>query len=341
MQRPFFDAHVHWNTTSKEKIYLANKYDAHCLSINTDIPIFPSLNEQEQTIHKLKEETKTGLHYICSFAMENWGAEDWIERSFSQIKRNIANGASGVKLWKNIGMNANLKKEDGSFLMVDDDVFNPIFEYAVENDILLIGHQGEPKNCWLPLHEMTVDSDRNYFAEHPEFHMFKNPKYPSYEEQIEARDNLLRKFPQLRFVGLHLLSLEWNLSEVAKRLDEFPNLMTDLAERICHVQLQAKENWESARNFFIEYQDRIIYGTDVIDDGSLSGTELAFKLERLWKFHWEFFATSTEMEAPEFLGKFKGLNLPKEVLKKIFYSNAADTYVTPIKNKLKSIVKTI
>lgn len=327
MQQRFFDAHVHWNFDSKEKIELANAYGAHCLSINTEAPSFPPLEEQEKIILYLKKEAKVGLHHMCSFSMKKWGEPDWADSALEQIKKGMEKGARGIKIWKNIGMDASLKKEDGSFLMIDDDALNPIFEYAIANDILVIGHQGEPKNCWLPLDEMTVQSDRDYFGAHPRFHMYHNPDYPSYEQQIIARDRLLKKFPKLRFVGLHLLSLEWNLYKVAKRLDEHTSLMTDLAERICHVQLAATKDWTAVRDFFMKYQDRIIYGTDVIDDGSLPGSEFAKKVEELWQFHWEFFSTDNEMTAPEFSGTFRGLNLPEQVLDKLFYSNAMKTYL--------------
>ena len=120
--------------------------------------------------------------------------------------------------------------------------------------------------------------------------------------------------------------MEYDLEEVAKRLDRFPNSKTDLAERICHVQLQTMQNREKVRQFFIDYQDRILYGTDVIDDGSLTAEATAAKLEQLWQYHWEFFATDHLMEAAEFEGSFNGLKLPESVLKKIFYSNAVSTY---------------
>lgn len=329
MLRPFFDAHVHLNTTSGEKMKMAIGHDAYFLSINTDIPFFPSLEEQENTVHELNQVFNDRAIYICSFDMKRWGKEDWLPTVLKQIQQGIARGAKGVKMWKNIGMDAELRDENGNFLMLDHPVFDPIYEYIQANDLVLIGHQGEPKNCWLPLDEMTVDSDRNYFSAHPEYHMYLNPEYPSYEAQIVARDNVLRRHPKLKFVGLHLFSLEWNLDEVAKRLDDFPETMTDLAERICHVQYQAAKDHNRVKDFFVKYQDRIIYGTDVIDDGSLSAQEVADRLEHLWKFHWDFFATDNTMEAPEFKGKFKGLALPDTVLEKIFYSNAVNTYGVP------------
>ncbi|MBD8490349.1 amidohydrolase family protein [Echinicola sp. CAU 1574] len=324
MIRPLIDAHVHLNTNSIGKMEKALEHGVSFLSINTDIPFFDSIVDQEKVLKELDQKYPGKIRYITSFSADGWGEPGWAEKAIQEIERGLANGAVGVKIWKNIGMD--LQDKDGRFIMIDDESLSPIFRYLEDNNILLIGHQGEPKNCWLPLEEMTVDSDRNYFSGHPEYHMYLHPECPSYEAQMEARDRILERYPKLQFVGLHLLSMEWSIDEVAKRLDKYPNLITDLAERICHLQLQAKDRWEDVRDFMIKYQDKIIYGTDVIDDGSFGNDELAQRFEHLWKFHWEFFATDKELEAPEFSGKFKGLNLPEEVLQKVFYSNAAKVY---------------
>lgn len=320
----FIDAHVHLNSTSPEKMEVALKHNARFLSINTNIPFFVSIEEQEKIIHQLQDRYPGRLQYITSFDFRDWGKPDFAELAIRQIKRGLAQGAVGVKIWKDVGFE--LHDEQGRFVMIDDPVFDPIFEFLQEQDILLIGHQGEPRNCWLPLEEMTVDSDRNYFREHPEYHMFLQKEYPSYEEQMQARDQMLVKFPRLRYVGLHLFSMEWNIKEVAARLDRFPNSLTDLAERICHLQLQAREDWQAVRDFCIQYQDRIMYGTDVIDDGSTPAAEIAQRFEELWDFHYRFFATDQELTAPEFQGSFKGLNLPAAVVEKIFHSTARKTY---------------
>lgn len=320
----FIDAHVHLNTTSPEKMELALKYNASFLSINTNIPFLESIEDQEKVILELQEKYPGRVKYITSFDFRDWGKKNFAQGAIKQIKRGLANGAVGVKIWKDVGFE--LRDEENEFVMIDHPVFDPIFEYLIENDILLIGHQGEPRNCWLPLEEMTVDSDRNYFREHPEYHMFLQKEYPTYDQQMNARDHMLEKFPNLRYVGLHLFSMEYSIEEVAKRLDGYPNTLTDVAERVVHLQLQAKDSWEAVREFCIRYQDKIMYGTDVIDDGSVSATEIAERFEHLWNFHYNFFATREKMEAPEFKGEFRGLDLPADVVEKIFYSNAKKTY---------------
>ncbi|GGZ41124.1 hypothetical protein GCM10007049_38070 [Echinicola pacifica] len=324
MIRPFIDAHVHLNSLSEEKMKLAERYNAGFLSINTQIPHFDSVEKQGETARAIEEKYPGRVRFITSFDAEGMHEDGWAQKAIHQIQKGLDNGAAGVKIWKNIGMD--VKDAQGNYIMIDDLRLKPVLDFLEQNQILLIGHQGEPKNCWLPLEEMTVNSDRDYFSKHPQYHMHLHPECPSYQRQMEARDAILQRHPKLRFVGLHLLSMEWSIEEVAQRMDRYPQLLTDLAERVCHLQLQAQTNWEDVREFMIKYQDRIMYGTDLIDDGSMPAVEVAQRFKHLWEFHWAFFAGKEELEAPEFSGTFKGLDLPDSVLEKIFYSNAKEVY---------------
>lgn len=154
-----------------------------------------------------------------------------------------------------------IKDEDSNFIMIDNPVFDPIFNYLEQNNVPVIGHIGEPKNCWLPLEQMTTNNDRAYFTAHSEYHMYLHPEYPSYDTIIQCRDRLLEKHPKLKFIGVHLGSMEWDVDHIAKRLDKFPNMSVEPAERIGQLQYQSIQNWQKVHDFFIKYHDRILYGT--------------------------------------------------------------------------------
>ncbi|MDZ7689928.1 MAG: amidohydrolase family protein [Balneolaceae bacterium] len=128
------------------------------------------------------------------------------------------------------------------------------------------------------------------------------------------------------FCRAHLASLEWSVDRVAQWLDRFPNAAVDLAERICHLQYQAVSDWQKVRNFVQEYQDRIIYGTDMIDDGAQPAGELQRKITEKWQMHWKFFSEDELMSVPKVEKSFRGLNLQDEVLGKIFRENAIQWY---------------
>jgi predicted TIM-barrel fold metal-dependent hydrolase len=264
------------------------------------------------------------------FDTAGWGTPDWSKKIISGLENDLSKGAITVKIWKNIGMT--VRDRNGKFIMADDPGLNPVIEFIKSKGIPVTGHLGEPRNCWLPLEEMTVSSDSNYFAEHPEYHMFLHPEYPSYEDQIDARDNLLAKHPDLKFIGCHLGSLEWNVDSLAKRLDKYPNLAVDMSARICHLQFQSAQDRKRVRDFCIKYQDRLLYGTDEGYSGSSDPERFKKSMHEIWLDDWKYFVTDDERTSDTFRGTFTGLKLPKEVIDKIYSENAIKWYNLSVKN---------
>src|SRR5699024_2083049 len=102
---------------------------------------------------------------------------------------------------------------------------------------------------------------------------------------------ILIDHPELVFVGAHLGSLEWSVEELARRLDRFPNMAVDMAARISSVQHLTRDDRDKIRDFFIQYQDRLIYGSDRIVDDSRDPEEVKTNVHELWLRDWEFFCT--------------------------------------------------
>jgi hypothetical protein len=314
------DVHTHVLTYDPRFIEQSRQDHFSLISINVDVPDYPSIEEQ-RAITKYHADSNTGrLAYATSFKVDQWSDGSWEDETLSYLKKSFQEGAVAVKVWKNIGMEL-LDKEE-KFVMIDHPRFDPILDFISKNDITLIGHLGEPFNCWLPLDQMTVDGDKNYFKEHPEYHMYLHPEYPSYQDQIDARDHMLEKHPDLRFVGAHLGSLEYSVDELAKRLDRYPNMAVDMAERISHLQHQAVVDSKKVRDFVLRYQDRLLYGTDLVDDGTEEASKLLKHAHEVRLRHWEFFCSDHVMQVPKVNGTFTGLKLPREVIDKIYSKNA-------------------
>ena len=136
------------------------------------------------------------------FDTAGWGTEGWSRKVISQLDKDISAGAIAVKIWKNIGMT--VRDRTGKFIMADDPGLQPVYDFIKSRNLPVTCHLGEPRNCWLPLDQMTVSSDSSYFARNPQYHMFLHPEYPTYEAQIEARDNILKNNPDIIFIGCHL-----------------------------------------------------------------------------------------------------------------------------------------
>lgn len=318
------DAHVHVFTDHGAFLEQAEEDDFVVLTINTEVPGYPAIEAQQSySIDQMSRYPKK-VYYLTTFETETRDEPDWQESAIVYLKNSFAQGAVGIKVWKNIGMV--IKDQEGNFIKIDDPLFDPIFNFLEENDISVCGHIGEPKNCWLPVEEMTVNNDKLYFEEHPEYHMYLHPEYPSYDELIQSRDRLLEKHPDLKFVGAHLGSMEWSVDEIAKRLDRFPNMAVDLTERICHLQHQSINDWQKVYDFFIDYQDRILYGTDLAAVDSDDPDELKKHLHEIWTTDWKYFVTDETMNIAKVNGDFKGLKLPSDVVDKIYFGNARKWY---------------
>ena len=325
------DAHAHLNSENTFFEEQARGDNFRLITINVDHSDSASVKEQLKHSLSAIQKYPDDVFYSATFYFDTagWEDDDWSKKVIDQIGENISGGAVSVKLWKNIGMT--VTDRQGNFIMVDNPKIDQVIDFIVSKNLPVTGHLGEPKNCWMPLSEMTVRGDSSYFAQNPQYHMFLHPEYPSYEDQINARDNMLEKHPDLKFIGCHLGSLEWDVDELAKRLDKFPNMAVDLAARICHLQFQSKTNREKIRDFCIKYQDRIIYGTDLADNGSSNEKQVAENIRNTWIEDWRYFVTDNKLTSDTFTGSFDGLQLPKEVVSKIFGENAIKWYNLALK----------
>jgi len=319
------DVHTHiYNTTDPSLVEQAITDGFKLICMNVEVPYLPAVDSQKYFVLKQRSNFPDYISWVTSFSTDHINEEGWAQQQLDYLKNCVDSGAVGVKVWKNIGMT--IKGRDSNFIMIDHPVFDPIFNYMEQHNILLIGHLGEPKNCWLPLDQMTTINDSLYFSEYPQYHMYLHPRYPSYEEQITATRQLLNKHPKLRFVGAHLASLEWDVDKIAEFLDTYPKAMVEIAARVGQLQYQSNKDWHKVRNFFIKYSNRIMYGTDLEAEKSLSADETKKRAYEMWLRDWKYFTTNATMSSPFIHEKIQGLALPKKVINKFYYTNAAARY---------------
>ena len=337
-----YDAHVHYHTFSDLFVCKAKKANIRLLSINTNFDFLPIDTQFEICQHIRKHHPQT-FDFLGTFDATKFASKTFEEDTIGQIKKCMAAGARGIKIWKNIGMT--LTNEAGQMIMADDPVFAPILTFLEKEKIPLLAHLGEPHNCWLPLESMSISADRKYFSKHPNYHMFQHPEIPSYEQQIMAQEHILERYPELIFIGAHLGTMEWNLEELGKRLDRFPNFYVDLAGRFAHIFEQTFRNKNLVIDFFQTYQNRIIYGgLDYVVPHHGWMHQFFIRFPRVFmnllfrysyqkiKEHWLFLATdkiiktgriSSNPESPRYI---EGLKLPQKVVDRIFYENAIGIY---------------
>jgi predicted TIM-barrel fold metal-dependent hydrolase len=321
------DAHVHVHGVADRFMARAIQDHFRVLTINVDYPDFPPLAQQQRDAISLRQRYPGQVAFAASFGVEDFNSPGWAQRTLDQISQARQQGAVGVKIWKNIGMT--LKDAEGHYVMPDDERLRPVINALERDHVVLLGHQAEPLNCWLPLDRMTVRSDREYFQAHPQYYMNQHPELPSHDAILAARDRMLSSHPALVFDAVHLASLEWDVDKVAAFLDRYPHARVDLAARLVHLEYQATTAPAKVRRFLLRYQDRILYGSDINYGPDESAQDAVTSLDEIhagWLADWRFLTGSESLHSGDFDAAFPGMHLPRTVVDRIYRRNAEQTF---------------
>jgi len=232
------------------------------------------------------------------------GEPDWTERTLRQLETDVANGAVGLKIYKNLGLTE--KDSQRERIPVDDPRLAPVWDKCGELGIPVLIHTGEPAPFWQPkdannerLLELMEKPDR-----------YRDPAiFPSWEELMAEQHQMFRNHPKTVFINAHLGWLGNDLVRLGELLDELPNVYTEIGAVLAELGRQPR----FARQWLIEYQDRILFGKD-----SWRPDEYLVYF-RVLETADDYFDYYRRRHA---FWKIYGLDLPDEVLKKIYFQNA-------------------
>lgn len=322
---PRIDAHIHYKARVHEDTQMIRDLGLKLLCICTGVDPVGAWRKQQADIYiKNVRELPDVYAWVTAFNTPDFTISDaeYADRQIANVQRDIEQGrAIGCKIWKGYGME--VKYPDGRFLMPDDPIFHPIYAWLEKNHIPLLAHIAEPMACWRPLE--PGKPHYGYYSQNPQWHMYNKPDFPSHEKLMHHRDNIMVKFPKLRFIGAHLGSLEYDLDECAKRLDAFPSMAMDtsarLSDLIYHDQAKVKA-------FIEKYQDRLLWGTDV---GLGYGTPTAESLKKDRDYCHDMLTAeiayyTTDKPLKYAIWETKGLGLSEKVQRKLMYENAKKWY---------------
>jgi predicted TIM-barrel fold metal-dependent hydrolase len=229
----------------------------------------------------------------------------WGERAAKQLEADVKAGALGVgEVSKSFGLRTT--KPDGSRLKVDDPELDPLWAAFARLDVPAFIHTAEPQEFFQPLDyknerwlELALFPDRRN----------NQPGGPTFEQLMTERNNLFRKHPRTRFVAAHFGWHANDLARAAKMLDEFPNVTIEAGAILYDLGRQPR----AAREFFVKYQDRIMFGKDSFQPNE-------------YPLYWRVFETADEYfdyyRDYHATWKMYGMALPDDVLKKVYYKNA-------------------
>ncbi len=309
------DTHVHAFKTDPQLTDLMTHLRLNVLDICVadNHGIYGQLDTETARAKAFVQASQNHARLCVTFDPFDFSRKDFAPKTIEQLRREFAQGAVAVKIWKNIGME--LKRPDGKYVMPDDPAFEPIYRAIAGDNKTLVAHVAEPSSCWQPPNPDSPDYD--YYKENPQWYMYLHPDHPRKEVILAARDHLLAENPKLRVVGAHLGSMETDVDEIAKRFDRYPNFAVDTAARMEYLMIQPREK---VRNFLIKYRTRVLYGTDLEFLPDESTADALKDWQETYARDWKFLATN---ETFQYNGRqVHGLGLSETVLRRIYHDNA-------------------
>lgn len=229
----------------------------------------------------------------------------WAERAVAQLERDVTAGAVGIgEISKSLGLS--IRKRDGSRLRIDDPDLTPLWKAAERLRLPVFIHTADPQEFF-----REIDLTNERWLELALFpgRRYPQDRYPSFDELATERDNLFRRNPGTTFVTAHMGWHANDLGRLGKLLDELPNVYTEVGAVLYDIGRQPR----GAHDFFVKYQDRILFGKD------------SFQPQE-YPYYWRVFETRDDYfdyyRDYHAFWKLYGIDLPDEVLRKVYSGNA-------------------
>ncbi|MGB5357135.1 MAG: amidohydrolase family protein [Eudoraea sp.] len=301
---PFIDIHSHhFNMDTQDLSELVQSMD----KMNMAVLVNLSGGSGDKLKGMLQNVANNYPNRIVIFANVNFdgvGEPDWGTKAAKQLEIDIQNGAKGLKIYKSLGLRNN--DINGNRIAVDDPRLDPIWKKCAELNIPVLIHSADPKSFWDPMDgsnerwlELKTRPRRKRSATDP----------ASWEQIIQEQHNMFKRHPKTQFINAHMGWYANDLNTLGKLMDEMPNMYVGIGAIIAELGRQPK----TANAFFIKYQDRILFGKD------------SYKPE---EFPTYFRVLETADEYFPYYKKYHafwsmyGLDLPDEVLQKVYFKNA-------------------
>lgn len=242
------------------------------------------------------------------------------ETEAARLRDGVAAGARGLKVWKHLGLRA--RDTRGRLVPVDDPRLDPLWAAAAELAVPVTIHVADPIAFFEPLD--AANERWEELREHPDWHFWPTrPRgrpdvdgFPPFDELIDGLEAVVVRHPGTTFIGAHVGCAAEDLARVGVIMGRAPNFHVDLAARIAELGRQPY----TARAFIVRWADRVLFGTDAAPDPAA------------WAVHYRFLETADESfaydadpDAAPGQGRWRihGLNLPDDVLRRVYHDNAA------------------
>jgi len=303
------DIHCHWSLEQDPQAIL-DAMDRR--NIRAAVNLSGGSGERlDRMLARFHDAAPERLLVFCNLDYTGIDEPGWSERTVEYLREARRRGVAGLKVYKDLGLR--VRDASGKLVPIDDPRLDPVWAACGELGMPVLIHTADPAAFFQPLDR---DNERwMQLRRHPSW-SFHGEAYPSRAELFAQRNRVLDRHRGTTFIGAHMGSHAGDLDTLARTLDEHPNLVVDISGRVNELGRQPY----TARRFFIDYQDRILFGTD-----RFPGRER----QPRYTIYYRFFETDDEYFKyydhpfpPAGEWRIDGIDLPDHVLEKVYYRNA-------------------
>ena len=301
---PFVDIHSHqFRMADQDLSELIGHMDRMNMAVMVNLS-GGSGNNIKKITENISQHYPNRFVVFANVNFDEVGIPGWAENAAKQLEEDVANGAKGLKIYKSLGLRN--KDVHGNRLAVDDERLDPIWAKCGELNIPVLIHSADPRSFWDPMDE----KNERWLELKTRPNRKRTDTDPAPWEQIIAEQhNVFRKHPNTTFINAHMGWFANDLARLGDLMDEMPNMYVGIGAIIAELGRQPKY----AHKFFVEYQDRILFGKD-----SWQPAEFPTYF-RVLESEDEYFPYYKKYHA---FWAMYGLGLPDDVLRKVYYKNA-------------------
>ena len=302
---PFIDVHNHQRDVSPGKLdQLLRDMDGLNMRILVNSPVGGGHGKWvADAVKAMQARDAKRFAVMTNIDYANLDAPDYPARAAAQLEADIKAGAIGLKVWKHLGM---MLTDGKGRVKVDDARFDPVWEMCAKYKIPVLIHTADPWGLFQPMDknnerwlELKLRATRNQ-SQQSEF---------TWEQLIDEQHALFTKHPNAIFINAHLGWLGHDLERLGALLDRLPNVYAEIGAITSELGRQPR----ASQRFFKKYQDRILFGKDLYD------VKEYYTYFRLLETDDDYFDPIRKYHG---IWKLYGLDLPDDVLKKVYYKNA-------------------
>ncbi|GAB1446817.1 amidohydrolase family protein [Flammeovirgaceae bacterium] len=303
---PFVDIHNHqYSMPTMNLNGLISEMDKMNMAVMTNLSGRGrgSTEHLENSIKNVKDHYPKRFLIFTNVDFSGIDDADWTKRTVKQLEEDVKRGASGLKIFKSLGMFD--KDSKGNRIRIDDPRIDPVWAKCGELGIPVLIHSADPKQFCQP-----IDNQNERWLElktHPGRRHDNDPV--SWETIINEQHNIFKEHPKTNFINAHMGWYASDLKKLGELMDLYPNMYTEIGAIIAELGRQPR----AAKAFMEKYQDRVLFGKD---SWVPSEYETYF---RVLESEDEYFPYHKRYHA---FWRMYGLGLPDKVLKKIYYKNA-------------------